>query len=98
MPPTKYTHWKNSDSKYAACGVPNSSSKTEEKLHVTCPKCLRMAERSDRILALPRKCYESVVGALKISLPTWDELPEDYRHRYEKEVNEGIELLLGTKS
>ena len=58
---------------------------------------MRMVERCDRLLALPQKCYESVVDTLKMELPSWEELPEDYRRRYEKRVIEGIELLLNNK-
>ncbi|RCJ41165.1 hypothetical protein [Nostoc punctiforme] len=61
MPAPKYTHWKNSPSKYAACGTPNPRTGTCEKLQVTCPRCLRIVERSDRLNALPQQCYESVI-------------------------------------
>ncbi len=83
----KYTHWLNPNStKLSACGVPTG---VEEISQVTCPKCLKVIQKRSHLATLPKTLYEAAISAVGTNLPTWDEMPEDFRHRYTQLVVSG---------
>ena len=45
---------------------------------------------------LAKKCYQSVVEVLKKSdkpIPSWEEMPLEFREKFEVEINEGLKKL-----
>lgn len=83
----KYVHWLNSDSKFSACGVPTG---VKEISQVTCPKCLKVIEKRSHLATLPKTLYEVAISAIDRELPTWEQMPEDFRLRYEQIVLKGF--------